>query len=138
MYAGEYVLGESVPLLLRTKAANGVPTEPADAPDVVVWKGATQVLAAQMPVIERRLYPGTFYSSLYLGTVFGTGNYCCEFRWVLAGGYQGSGETTFRVLPGGHVDGSIVTMYFFDRPQARFLVQQAERGVLLPGKNPSI
>jgi hypothetical protein len=138
MYVGEYALGESVPLLLKTKDANGVPTEPVDCPSLVVWLGATDVERGELPVIERRTFPGTFFLSLFLGSAYIAGNYCAEFRWVLPSGYIGSAEATFSILAGGHADGSVVAQYYFNRPHSAFLVHECESGQILPGKNPSL
>lgn len=138
MYSGEYQLGDSVPLLLKTVDANGTPTEPNDVPSVVVWRGATDVFRGELPVIERRNFPGTFFLSLFLGAAYIAGNYCAEFRWVLPSGYIGSGEATFAILAGGHADGAVVAQYFFNRPHSAFLVHEMESSVVLPGKNPSL
>lgn len=138
MYLGRYPLGWSVPLFLVTTTATGVPTEPNDVPDMIVWSGDTAVLRLEMPVIERRTQPGTFFRSLFLGYDYQPGNYCVEYRWVLPSGYIGSAEATFEVVPSGHADGSVVAAYFYSRPGTNFLVHQVERGALLPGKNPSI
>jgi hypothetical protein len=138
MYSGEYQLGQSVPLLLKTANASGTPTEPQDCPQVIVWRGSTDVFRGEMPIIERATFPGTFYFSLFLGPDYSAGNYLAEFRWVLANGYIGSSEATFRIVPGGHSDGAVVSQYLYRRPGTDFLVHQVERGALVPGKSPSI
>lgn len=138
MYAGEYQTGQSVPLLLKTVDAAGTPTLPNDVPQVVVWKGSDDVFRGEMPVVQRQTVTGTFFLSLFLGFEFTAGNYCCEFRWVLPSAYIGSSETTFRIVDGGNADGAVVSQYFYRRPGTDFLVHQLERGVLVPGKSPSV
>ena len=134
-YAGRYILGESVPLPLKTVNAAGTPTEPSDCPQVKIWRGATKVAEYEMPVIERAGQPGTFFLSLYLGPAYSAGSYLAEFRWVLGDAYIGAASTTFEVTAGGHADGSVVGMYFYERPGMTYVVHETERGVILPGKN---
>lgn len=138
LYLGEFQLGNSVPLFLRTTSALHVPTEPNDCPVCVIWKGSTEIERFELPVIERFTKTGSFFLSLFLGTDYSEGNYLAEFRYVLPDDYIGSKQSAFRIVAGGNADGSIVTMYFHARPEAKYVIQQVERGLVLPGKNPSI
>lgn len=138
MYLGEYRLGDTVPLLLRTVNAAGTPTEPNDCPQLVVWQGSTDLYRAELPIIERAVNAGTFSLGLFLGAGFAEGNCSIQYRYVLPSNYIGSSEDTFRIVAGGNADGAVTSMYFYDRPQAKFIVHGTETGRILKGKNPSI
>lgn len=103
-----------------------------------VTTGSTTVLQTGIAILERVAVPGLFYKHLYLDSLFAVGNYLIDLRWVMVGGYVGSDQRTFSVTAGGNADGDVVSMYWYNRPHAQFLVHQAARGVLLPGKNPRI
>lgn len=138
MYMGRFLTGGTVPLLLRTTDAAGTPTLPQDVPQYIIWLGSTDVARGELPVIERRTQTGTFALGLFLGTGYAAGNYLVEYRWVLASGYIGSDQAQFEITPSGNTDGSVVSQYFYSRPGVDYLVHQVERGLILPGKNPSI
>lgn len=126
-------------LWLRTTDAAGTPTEPQDTPQVIVTDNAlVEVVATQMPITERYTTTGLFYYPLYLGTGFSTGYYTIEYRWVLASTYIGSAADEFEIVAGGHADGAVTSLYFYERPHAKMLVHGVETGSILPGKNPSL
>jgi hypothetical protein len=138
MWLGCFQLGETVPCLLRTRDAASTPTLPEDTPQIVVWRGATDVYRGEMPILDRQAVTGLFSLPLFLDGTFTTGHYAIQYRWVLDGGYIGSEQDSFQIVAGGHASGAVVSMYFYERPEARFLVQSTEAGEILPGKNPRI
>lgn len=137
-YLGRYQLGQTVPLRVQTLNANSVAATPDDVPTVKLWDAAgNRVLTAKMPAVERYIQTGRFLLPVFLNGQFAAGLYQAVYYYGIAG-YHGLESDTFEVLPGGHADGSVISMYFLDRPQARYIVYQTDAGVLIQGRNPTV
>ena len=128
-----------MPLFLQVHTATGATTMPVLPPWLTVWTpGGSKVLAREMPISrERFTHPGLFYYDLFLDASFGTGVYTAVYAYT-AGAFLGLEEDNFEIVPGGHGDGAVTSAYFYERPEATFVVHGTETGKILPGRNPSL
>ncbi len=137
-FLGRFQLGDIVPLFLLARTAGGTPSPVAAPPTVEVWSSAgDKVVSKEMPIIDRYTYDGTFLLPVALGAGFVAGVYTVVYHFTI-GSYYGIETANFEVMPGGHTDGTVVSMYFYERPQARFIVQQLDSGLMIQGRNPSL
>lgn len=137
MFLGRYFQGQTIDLRVQARDVNGTPAAVAAAPVVKVWRGATLLLNAPMPVLDRYQVTGLFHLPLFLGGAYTAGNYQVVYYYV-AGSRRGVEVDGFEVTPGGHGDGDVISMYFLDRPDARFLVQKLTSGKIIQGRNPTV
>lgn len=136
MYLGRFQLGDTLPLLLLTRDADDALQLPDHPPNMKIWKpDATLLRAEEMPIVEKFAQPGTFLSRVFLGTAFLVGVWTITYHYTI-GSYLGLGEDIFEIMPGGNADGHIMSMYFYDRPHAAFIVQSLDSGQLVSGRNP--
>lgn len=138
-YRGRYQLGQHLPLLVLCRNGNDTPTVPSDVPRATIWSpGNTRILAKDVPVLDRFGQTGLFGGVVFLNNDYSThGTYTIEYRY-LAGGHYGIDTDQFEIMAGGHKDGSVIAMHYFDRPHAKFIVQQLDSGRLVQGRNPSV
>lgn len=139
MYLGRYFQGQQVPLTLSATDQNGTPGLPGAAPTARVRgdAGVLQVLA--LPILDRYGATGLFQTLLTLGSSFPAGRYRVSYHWT-QGGFTGTTEDVFEVAPGGDAAGAIISMAWYERPHANFLILQTDpsSGQLLFGRNPSL
>jgi hypothetical protein len=137
MYLGRYQLGDTVNVILLCHDANRTPGMPNNVPLMKVWDpGNNLVLAAFMPILDQYIKPGLFYYQLLLDTNFDVGNYGLTFYWQ-QGSYSGIESSNFEIVPGGDPDGAVISMFFYYRPQANFVMQQLEAGKVIEKRNPT-
>jgi hypothetical protein len=138
-YLGRFRQGDDVSLVLFTKNASGVPTLPADCPQAKVWDPTGALVATfQVPIVDRYVQTGIFQQLLRLGPAYvNLGNYRIVY-YYLAGTYHGLHEDTFELVAGGHADGAVNAIYFFNKPWAKFLVFALNGGNLAMGRNPRL
>lgn len=136
MFLGTFQLGQRVPLHAFVKVASR-PYAPAAAPLYRVYAGTTLVVTGRMPPVDRGAGEGLFGFNLRLGDDFDTGSYS-----VLVNYYANSGGRLeshhFRIVPGGDVDGAVVSAYFYQRPHANFIVERLDSNKRAICKNPRI
>jgi hypothetical protein len=138
MYRGRFVLGEEVPLGVLCFDGSGTPSAPDAAPMVDVYSGAAKVLSGQpLPALDKFGTTGLFAWPLLLDARFAPGKYTAVYRY-LVGGTAGGDEDTFDVLAGGNADGQVLSMFWYPRPQANFIVYQTSDGSIRKGRNPSV
>lgn len=139
-FIGRYKLGDAVPLYVKTVDTNGVATLPDDCPTVKVWNSSgTLILNQKMPIIERFTQTGNFCYPLFLGVLWATGTYTAVYYWTTGSQtFNGLDCDTFEIVDGGNKDGNVIAMYFFDRPQAKYVVYETDSGVLIQGRNPTV
>jgi hypothetical protein len=138
-YLGRFRQGDSVNLVLFTKNASGVPTLPSDCPQAKVWDPTGALVATfQVPIVDRYVQTAIFQHQLRLGPGYSAlGNYRIAY-YYLAGTCHGLVEDTFEVVAGGHQDGAVNAIFYFDKPWAKFLVFALDSGNLAMGRNPRI
>lgn len=135
MDLGRYQQGQTASLLLLTRDADGNPALPDAAPQAkVLGPAATVVRELTMPIWEEL---GVFHFPLFLNQLFVAGWHQILYYYRV-GSYHGREEDGLTVVPGGSTKGSVISMYFFRRPHADYVLQQRESGVVTAGKNPTL
>ena len=137
MYRGRFQQGQTLGMLLVTTDASSTPQKPDRPPVLKIWQGATLVLSAEVPMIDRATDLGHFLARVFLGNSFPAASYEVTFQWQV-GSYAGMQTDNFDVVPGGSPDGNIMAMYFYRRPHANFVIQSLESGRIIEGRNPVV
>ena len=137
-YRGRYQLGSFLPLTLLCRNSSYTPVVPDDVPRVNIWDASgAKVLCQDMPVLDRYNQTGLFQLQVRIDSTFTTtGIYTAEYQFTLSG----SGKIhldTFEIIPGGNANGSIISIFDYTRPQAKYLVNQADSGTISLSRNPS-
>lgn len=128
---GRYQLGSTIELAFDTGA------DPTAPPVMVVAAAGPTTVQTKEIALARPRAAGSFYHPLFLGNGFATGDYTISITYTV-GVTPGSISHTFTIIPGGSVEGSIHSIYFFRLPQADLVIQSTEAGNMIKGKNPSI
>lgn len=132
MYLGRLEQGGELILPCLTVNADGSPTLPDDAPVMEVYSDSAHLFSRKIPILDRaQCY---FQYGLFLN--FGTGLFTARTRWT-TGSYEGSSEDSFEVVDG-EVAGYVVSMAFYRRPSADFIVRGTTAGYLISGKGPQV
>jgi len=137
MNLGRYQLGTSVPVPLLCVDGSNTPVVPDAAPYARIMHGATVVANVQMPILDSLAQTGLFHYPLYLDSSYAVGSYQAILSWV-TGSFHGLDAHDFEIIPAGHVDGAVTSMYFYRRPHADFVVQGLQSGKIIPGRNPRV
>lgn len=138
MYLGRFQVGGTVPLRLRCMTDTFVPTVPDDPPVVHVFNGSnTKLLATRMPVDERYVLDGSFRYPLFLGSGHAVGHYTVVYYFALSGNMK-TKEDCFEIIPGGSANGAVSAAYFYERPEANYILQGLEDGSLIKRRNPTV
>ena len=136
MNLGRYRSGQTVTLFLTTENPAAAAALPDAAPSFSVFgPTGTKLLTAAMPLWGASLAP-TFHYPLFLDATFVAGRHLLTYHYNNAG-FFGLEEDEFEVAPGGNPQGAALAMHFFHRPEADFVLQQKESGLVVRGKNPS-
>lgn len=130
MNGGRFFAGAFVPIAALCKEAAALP---ASAPVVRIYRGTTLIASASMPVADRA--NGLFVLETQLGDLFTVGHYAAHVSYVLAGSPR-TAIYYFESLGGDGADGAVVSMAFYDRPHAKFLVQRLDSNVRRLVRNP--
>lgn len=135
MDLGRFQLGQNVIFGLATNDASGNPIAPDAAPTATVTypNGSS----AGPIKLAMNTGPTTFSIGWFLSADFALGTYTVSYQFR-AGSYQGTGSDTFEVIAGGDQGGCIISMYAYDRPEARYVVAQLDSGNLVQGRNPRL
>lgn len=137
MFRGNVQLGQEVVLGLQCVNASGVPVRPDSAPVIDVYAPGHVVAGKKIPIMDKADATGYFQYGLFLDLKFSEGPAIVTYRYT-AGAFEGFEEDTFDIVPGGHPDGSVISLSWFHRPHANFLVAQLTSGKLVKGRNPSL
>lgn len=133
MNLGRFQQGQTVQLHVTTVDEDGNAAQPDAAPIATFKDSNSEVVAAvKMPMF---LGPVSFLLSIFLGVEFPLGTYTVEYSWSI-GDFTGSASDTFFVIHGGDVGGRVISMFAYDRPEARYVVAQLSSGNLVQGRNP--
>lgn len=130
MNGGRYFAGSWVPISVLAKEAANLPSY---APVVTIYRGATKIASAAMPVADRA--NGWFVLELQLDATYTAGHYAAHVSYVIAGSPRVS-VFYFESLGGDGAAGAVVSMAFYDRPQAKFLVQRLDSNIRRLVRNP--
>lgn len=139
MYLGRYQLGATLHLELPCRDLNKQAVLPDKPPQLKVFNGTTLVEAKLMPIQDRYVVTGLFRSTLFLGRLYAVGQYQVVYYYhSTATGYYGLHHDNFEVVAGGDVRGAVVGTYFYERPEASYIVQGLESGSIIKGRNPTV
>lgn len=130
MNGGRFFAGSWVPISVLAKEAAALPTS---APLLTIYRGATQILSASMPVADRA--NGWFVLEKQMDATFTAGHYAAHISYVIAGSPRVA-IYYFECLGGGGEAGAVVSMAFYDRPHARFLCQRLDSNIRRLVRNP--
>jgi len=133
---GRFQTGQTIFLSLQVPGA----VVPDDVPTITVTApGPTVVLAdKEIPVKDPFNAKGLFHFPLFLGLDYlVTGDYTIDYTWTVAS-VPDTAQDTFTIVGGGHPDGQVMSMYFYHRPHADFVVHQTELGKISAGRNPKV
>lgn len=135
-YLGRFQLGATVPLYLQCRATT-TPALPDNPPQYKTFSGTTVVEAHQMPIEDRYVVTAMFRSTLFLGRLYNTGMYQVVYYYAISGTSYATSDN-FEIVAGGDVRGAAISTYFYDRPEARYIVQGLESGQIIKGRNPTV
>lgn len=139
-YLGRIQIGHHLNFFLQTVDGSGNPAMPDTNPFLKIFSPANAiVLAAKVPVVDRRIDLGLFRACIFLGfpLEFTEGQHSWTFSYVV-GGTAKTETGTFEIIPGGHEDGCILSMYYLHKPEKDSLVMQVESGKVIRKSNPRI
>jgi len=138
-YLGRFMVGHTTQLRLQTRNASGTPTTPDNVPQVKIYTAAgVKVLGNRMASVERYIQTGQFALTLFLSGLFSVGTYNAYYHWTTGSQtFQGYDYDNFEIVAGGNSYGEVVAQYFFERPQARYIVYRCSNGSLVQGRNPT-
>lgn len=136
-YLGKFSLGATVPLYLPCKNATKALSLPDAPPQYKSFSGTTLVEAHLMPIEDRYVITGLFRSTLFLGRLYSVGFYSVVYYYNVSG-YYGIETDNFEIVGGGDARGASVSTYFYARPEANYVVQGTEQGLIIKGRNPTV
>lgn len=123
-----------MPLYLVVRNNVNSPTTPAECPIADMWVGGVKVARVSMVCVDKQAYPGTFVRDLFLNSTYTAGYYTIIYRYVI--GTTGRSEVdTAEVVSGGNVNGSVIAMGDFPRPEAKYVLAQTDGGVIFQGRD---
>lgn len=136
MYAGRVPIGGHVffPCACRS---GGALTDPSAAPQLTIldYSGSIAIEARTVPRIGTAT--GLFGFDEFVGSSYSAGFYHALLAWKIGGSQYGV-LIPFEVLPSGDAKGCFTSLYFYDRPQAQYVVGNTESGVLEYHSNPGV
>lgn len=127
---GRFRLGERVAVEV---VISGVPDDNPVA--VVMPSGGGGTAANQRMGYDK--VAGVFRATIRLGATFGLGTYAVSVTYSIAG-IASNIQSTFTVVGGGDQAGAVISLYAFDRPEARYVLAQLDGGKLVQGRNPKL
>ena len=133
-YRGRYSLGDFIPLQVLCKDVNGVPTNPDLMPEARVFSPVGNAAGHfSIPVLDPGGQAGLFQLVEGAAAWFNiTGNWRVVYHWTTgSGAFAGVEEDTFEVVNGGAARGNVISMAFYVRPNADFIVWQTDGGSII-------
>ncbi len=128
-----------MPLYLGSVDSTRALTLPDAPPQAKIFTGTTLVESKLMPIEDRYVLTGWFRATLFLGHLYSTGFYDVVYYYSTgSGAFNGVVTDNFEIVPGGDPRGAVIGTYFYDRPEARYIVQGLESGAIIKGRNPTI
>lgn len=133
-YRGRFALGDFIPLQCLCRDVNGVPTDPDVTPEARVFAPAGNATGhfLIMP-LDPGAQPGLFQLAEGAAAWFNAlGNWRVVYHWTTGNGtFAGVDEDTFEIVNGGAARGNVVSMTFYVRPDADYLVFQTDGGSVI-------
>lgn len=135
MNSGRFQLGQEIPIFVHCQNTE-IEKVPSSAPVATIYDAdGTKVTTLSLPPVDRGVIDGLFVGRLLLDDRFDLGHYNVAINFVAAA-VKHLAVDHFEVVDGGDVDGAVVSMTFYQRPHANFLVQRLSSGQRLIGRNP--
>lgn len=137
MNLGRFTSGQFVPLPVHTRSGN-TPYAPPTAPLATIYNSSgTKLDAFLIPPVDKGAVTGAFVGKLRLDSSYPIGHYNVTFNFT-ANSVKQLKVAHFEVVDGGHVDGAVISMVWYPRPHANFLVEKLDSQQRLLIKNPRV
>lgn len=140
MHRGRYQLGQEIVLGFQARNGSDVPAVPSAVPVFSVYsQSATLIDGKEIPVLDRYGRTGLFQFRLRLSSIFTAGNalYTVSYKATMPDSHIYTAEDYFQVIAGGNADGVILSMAYYTRPHADFVVHFLDSGKIQARRNPS-
>lgn len=140
MFFGRAQLGKWLYIGVQCVDANRTPSLPVDAPILKIKRASdgVTVYSREIPLIDKQgVSIGFFMAQVFLGIAFNPGSYATEITYTV-GTNSVILTGAFRVIDGGHPNGQVIGMAWFDRPNRSNIVYQVEAGRIMKGANPRV
>lgn len=133
MFLGRFKLGQWVHVPYEAKSSVGAPSQPALPPIIDFYTAAgVKVASGLVPPLDGVGEVGLFSYAQQLTSEFAAGHYAAH----VTSGTLPVRLWHFQILPGGNVDGAVLSMTFFPRPEAAFVVGKLDSGKRFIARNP--
>lgn len=134
MNLGRVTLGQQVFLIVECTDA-GIAYAPPVVPVVTVYFEDTKVVATPLPPVDLGTVTGLFSYGFYLGLGFSLGHYSAVVNYI-ANGVNKLEVLHFEIVAGGDPYGTVISMAFYPRPHANFLVEKLDSQNRFLARNP--
>ncbi len=132
---GDWQLGQEFPITLQATDGD-TPTVPDRAPQLAMFTAAgTLIRRVLMPADTQSQQTGLFRLPLFLNENFSVGPIHGYIEWLVDGSLFAE-PISFRILPGGSTDGTVISMTHVRRPSSNYLLWQTDAGTIFRGTNP--
>ena len=135
MDLGRIQPGQFVTIGVATVDGAGHPATPDAAPVATITDASNAVVFAGK--IPMRRDTRHFALPIFAGITLPLGTYTVSYAWAV-GVFGGTATDTFTIIHGGDIGGRIISMYAYDRPEARYVVAQLSSGNIVQGRNPRL
>lgn len=125
---GRFQRGQKVPLAVACPAA------PDAAPVATITLNNAPVATIALPMAGDTLHFGLSYR---IGSAFVLGTYRVAYAYAI-GGVPSAAIDEFDVVAGGDSMGEVISMFWYGRPEASYVVAQLGGGRLVQGRNPHL
>lgn len=136
-YLGRFKQGTEVPISVRTVDGSGVAVVPAFVPFAEILGAGGKIDTFELPVKDKAVTTGLFQFGLFLDSNYPVGQYSVIYRYR-ANSLDRLLEDAFEVIEGGNVAGSVNSTFWWDRPEASYIVFERDDGKIEQGRNPFI
>ncbi len=142
MTLGRKQLGDWLPIKLLCRNTSFAEAAPVIAPSYTIYPNdsdspVTGADTVSMPPIHRDELTGHFRSFHKLDSNFSTGQYRILKEYTI-GSSAFAKEDRFEIVAGGHTGGAYVSLFWYSRPHADFLIGQLDDGTIEMRPSPRI
>lgn len=131
-------LGDEVSISFQTYDSSGNPVAPDSPPTLRVYaENGTNVYNKSFPPKDNGFVTGLFGHFVRLGAEYSEQVYSWRAGYEVSS-VAGVASGFFEVMPGGHADGAVIAMHWFESPAGSAIVYQTDSGKVKHGRNPRI
>lgn len=135
MHFGDVQLGMEFPVVVLCHDGTE-PAMPDAAPQLAMFTAAGVLIRRiLLPADVQSQQTGLFRLPLFLNESFSAGAIHGYIEWRVSGSLFAE-PVSFRILPGGSTDGSVISMTHVRRPSSNYLLWQTDAGTIFRGTNP--